>query len=267
MEFWSELLSAIASLAVICSAVFVGQQVRIMRKENSKKHQKQEFQSSFALSEYYAREIIPRIEALISMFRKIEYEEILSKSKNHNIDFFDINEYRKIYSKEDHEKISEIFDKPIKIGVEDGLQLLAWYQREDHHDSFLKYINYCSILKSNGAIEEDLQKEYAEYIGLRLNGLVVDTANKLEYFSMHFSTNFADDDVVFQSLHQTFLNIVELLYYNAALRNFKYSQKFYTHTFTLYKLWKTRLTTSEQEDENEMNKMRSKHSIPKIKKR
>jgi len=64
--------------------------------------------------------------------------------------------------------------------------------------------------------------------------------NKLEYFSMAFVHNVAEDDVVYQSLHQSFIKTVKLLYALIALRNEPPYDKFYINTIDLFLSWRKR---------------------------
>lgn len=59
---------------------------------------------------------------------------------------------------------------------------------------------------------------------------------------MHFTHNIADDTVIYQSLHQTFLDITEFLYYNISRLNTDGCSKFYVNTIALHNKWRKRKT-------------------------
>lgn len=61
--------------------------------------------------------------------------------------------------------------------------------------------------------------------------------NNMEYFSMNFTHKVADESVVFQSLHQTYLEAVQLLYYDISRNNRADGMQFYTNIVELYKIW------------------------------
>lgn len=67
--------------------------------------------------------------------------------------------------------------------------------------------------------------------------MVLRLLNNLEYFSMHFIHHTADDSVVYQSLHQTYLEMVSLLYSAIASQNKIGHEKFYTNVIDLYRIW------------------------------
>ena len=65
--------------------------------------------------------------------------------------------------------------------------------------------------------------------------------NKLEYIAMNFVSDIADDEIVYNSLHQLFFSYVELNYfYIAALNSNGKKDKFYMNIIELYKKWKTK---------------------------
>ena len=63
------------------------------------------------------------------------------------------------------------------------------------------------------------------------------TLNNMEFFAMHFTHKTADDSVVYQSLHQTYIKFVQLFYYNISINNMPDGQQYFTNILELYKLW------------------------------
>ena len=71
--------------------------------------------------------------------------------------------------------------------------------------------------------------------------------NKLEFFSMYFTSKLADESVVYQSLHQVFLSTVQELYGIIVYKNdVGGKDKYFTNIIELYRLWASR--------DEEMNK-------------
>lgn len=64
--------------------------------------------------------------------------------------------------------------------------------------------------------------------------------NSLEYFAMYFNTGVADEEVVYQSLHQTYLKIVRAMYFVIAQRNDSPKDMYYTNIINLYIKWSER---------------------------
>ena len=73
-----------------------------------------------------------------------------------------------------------------------------------------------------------------------MGNIVTESLNNLEFFAMHFSHGTADESVVYQSLHQTYLMMVYVLYYNIAVLNELEGSKYYTNVIELYKKWDQR---------------------------
>lgn len=54
---------------------------------------------------------------------------------------------------------------------------------------------------------------------------------------MHFKHKTADESVIYQSLHQTYLRSIPYLYYYIANANSDPSEKLYTNVIWLYEEW------------------------------
>lgn len=78
-------------------------------------------------------------------------------------------------------------------------------------------------------------------------GKIESTLNNLEWFSMHFKNGVADDDVVYQSLHQSFLETVRLLYTQIAVLNDIPYEKYFINTIWLYNNWKNKMGVKKKE--------------------
>ncbi len=62
--------------------------------------------------------------------------------------------------------------------------------------------------------------------------------NNIEYFAMNFAHGVADDSVVYRSLHQSYIDIMQLLYFNISNLNNSSSDKYYLNAIELYNKWK-----------------------------
>jgi hypothetical protein len=72
---------------------------------------------------------------------------------------------------------------------------------------------------------------------ISISELCSDLSNKLEYFCMYFNSKLADETAVYQSLHQTFLQVIPLLYYKIATANNSNHDKFFVHLIEQYNRW------------------------------
>lgn len=82
----------------------------------------------------------------------------------------------------------------------------------------------------NGISNDDLRFYYSHKIGQILN--------KLEAITMAFVNNIASSKVVYQSLHQSFFQIVTLLYFPLSKNNIQKKDHYYSSIITLFKEWR-----------------------------
>ena len=73
--------------------------------------------------------------------------------------------------------------------------------------------------------------------------------NNIEYFAMNFAHGVADDSVVYRSLHQSYIDIMQLLYFNISNLNNSSNDKYYLNAIELYNKWKSQ----KDRDINEKN--------------
>jgi len=91
--------------------------------------------------------------------------------------------------------------------------------------------------------------------------LVTRFINKLEWFSMAFTSRLANDKVVYQSLHQSFLEIVKLLYFRISYENNNTYDKYFVNIIHLFLRWRER----RENDIAGLNKIEAKNEAKKRK--
>ena len=119
--------------------------------------------------------------------------------------------------------------------------------------------------------EDELNKPLVELDDKRLKealyeehyNTIYDTKNKLEYFSMYFTSKVADSDAVYQSLHQTFLACITYLYFGIADINTDPKEKYYTNIIALFDIWNKKYMDSSmrQQELLKRKKMRDKEEF------
>ena len=70
-----------------------------------------------------------------------------------------------------------------------------------------------------------------------MSNLINRVLNNMEFFALHFKHKTADESVIYQSLHQTYLRSIPYLYYYIANANSDPSEKLYTNVIWLYEEW------------------------------
>lgn len=235
----SLLINSIASLFVIASAVFVGFQSKVFFNDYNKKHKKEEFENSFKLTQYYINNIIPQMSVILAVFKSIGVENILkNRLKNQVLSDFDNEEFQLIFEKT---TIQDLCDMIKKTKLEVLLPVLNIDRSKlpgclecDYHE-YLK----CNSEVKNKKQNEERSESYRKLLVSRFFAMLTDTKNEIEYFSMYFNSNLAEEEVIFDSLHQTFIDFVRMLYPFIAMHNTKsvHGRKYFSNTIELYKRW------------------------------
>nr|MDE6764427.1 DUF4760 domain-containing protein [Oscillospiraceae bacterium] len=94
--------------------------------------------------------------------------------------------------------------------------------------------------ENNGMTNTKYAVNYSKVMNAFMSNFISETLNNLEYFAMYFTHNIADESVIYQSTHQTYIEITELLYYHICQLNTPNSSKYYTNLIELYNIWKSK---------------------------
>lgn len=254
-----DVLSSLSSVAVIVSTLFVAVQVRLLFNDYKKRNKKEEFSKSFELTKFYTSKILPKMPKiqmlydLCGLMDKVQRikPSIKNFDKEECIQFVDPSQFK--------DELKKIYNEPIEIIILlhaefTGISMCAAFSEYDRYEKLV------SENKNKEVLLEQYKKRICEFILDELNV----AANDLEYFSMFFNSNLAESEVVYESLHQTFLAYVRLLFPIICYSNTRsdYSKKYYTHIRDLYVLWASKEVKKEVEQEAILDKLRNKN--PKI---
>lgn len=94
------------------------------------------------------------------------------------------------------------------------------------------------------ALETYYSVKDSNYVSFLIN----DTLNSMEAICMYFNYGVADESVVYQSLHQSFLATVKLLYVTIAERNLQGKDKYFTNIIQMYNRWNERYESKCKEE-------------------
>lgn len=264
---WNEKLFSIASsIAVVLSAWCVGKQVKVMKDDYLKKNEKEEFTKSFELTNYYINEILPSMEAILIVFTKIKFTDIVKKDENYDLVHFDKSEFHSIFTIDEQKKIFQLLHSDVdRTTLFIALEKCNPYTSCDLHIKCNQYVS-CVAKPGDKVSADKAAKNFDMCLNEEFKQIITRTLNKLEYFSMYFDTNLAEDEVVYASLHQTFLYLVQVLYPRIAVTNGAASQKYYTHTINLYKKWDERNKKNKEKEKKILEEVRSSDCSRRIKK-
>lgn len=223
LENVNNILQIIAAVAVILGA-FIGVWQYVLSAECERtKIENEKVEKAIQLSEYYKDNILYRIAIVKTVFKMIGVKNVLEKIRPSDMINFDCEELREHLSKADLKELNRKMDtEEIADIVCNVLELISDFKGQR------------SWVDVNGIKNAPDKTEYARRF---MSGMVNDLLNDMEYFAMYFTHGVADESVVFQSLHQTYVESVQLLYYNIAKNNEPNGKQFYTNVVELYRLW------------------------------
>lgn len=196
-------------------------------------------QKAIDLAHYYKDSILKKYPPIRYILDGSDIADILKKIPSENMHSFDSMELNKYISEEDKNKLHElqmsdkffealldaniIYDMKFKINKE--------IRSIEEKDDKTKRVTY--------AIDK------TPVVAAFMRNYLTETLNNMEFFAMHFYHNAADSSVIYQSLHQSYIEIVEYLYYFIAFENTNSVDKFYTNIIALYHKWKKEQVANE----------------------
>ena len=240
-------LSQIVSMIfVISSAIVAAWQYYVTSSAELSKIEMEQVQRAIDLSEFYKEKILNPYLAVYYVYQKSGILEILQTIEISKMKNFDKFELELLLSKEQIEKIKKIqYDENFVKAVIEANDVYG-----------------LNLHIKQRTIEIDAQKnvvqiEIQSLLTSFLSGFVSNILNDLEFFAMHFTHETADETVVFQSLHQTYITIVSQLYFSIAKKNIPTEGKYYTNIIELFAKWYER---SEEQKRNTLQNVRNETS-------
>lgn len=219
-------------------------------KNEITKFENDQVQKAIDLAEYYKDKILKNMVLINNVYTSAGMVDIMNKVKKSDLKNFDEHELDDIFTNSDKEDLKKI------MMSDEFCKSVGIIGRNHNIDVFDKRIEKDKdgkpICDENGNPKIYLKINKSKVSELFMNKVVVDTLNSLEFFSMHFVHNTANDSVVYQSLHKTYLDAVQVLYYNIAINNKSGGEKFFTNTICLYNKW--------QKKSQEIKKKEVEHS-------
>ena len=267
-------ISIIATIGTIIGLILVAKQLKDGREQiklNTKaleisnkslevNLQYQQREKAVELSKYFeeildTNTLIIELLSLTSLKEKIQKLELNNIEKNLFNDF-DIEELKDIFPDYDRNKTEYNYYELInKIPLEKMINAYQFFRPDKYYDeiqlcSSRNFIPYSKLDMKN--IKSDIEKNKLKGFNFKLSCLRKDiiadifsllsiNLNKLEYFSMNFISDIAEDEIVYPSLHQVFFAYVEISYiYIASKNKATIKDKYYTNIIKLYTKWKKR---------------------------
>lgn len=274
-----KIFDVIVKLATVGSALFVAyqaallkEQAVLLKKDYNLRNDKAETEKAIELAKFYEEKILRNNIPYIScVFKDASIEDMISCIKYTQLIEFDESEIDSILGQE---KIDEFTNKIENIDLEiliNGNNIL-------NEVSLNQFLNNLKIIRIDNIIndeskeqtaaekndeneeidtdnddirkeieeENDIYKYYEFKNRTQFISTIEDTLNLLEYFCMNFNSGIADESVVYQSLHQSFLAVIKMLYYFIATQNKTGKDKYYTNIIKLYNKWSKRYNRQQE---------------------
>ncbi|MBQ2848204.1 MAG: hypothetical protein IJE74_08100 [Clostridia bacterium] len=234
------ILSASADYIAICSCILLLVQVFFYVRDSRRNEHRARKEFALGLANNYANDLLIDMAFIQNVLAKHyneqtpqELSDILSNQSFENFTLTALKELDKLESYS-----NKIFKQAIKIDIikefsliynvigSDELEKLE----ENSKENFKKTKDgaFCSKNKLENEINQAATRKFKCFVSC--------TMNKLEYFAMSVNQNIAEGDMLYISLHQTFIRFVNYVYPFICTTNTEF-ELFYTNIISLYKKW------------------------------
>ncbi len=215
-------INIFAGIVMIVSIVVAVWQYILSSHAEKAKMDNERIQRAIDLSEYYKDNILNRFGVMKYMFQQLGIEDILKGIAPERMKEFNKLELEEVLSKAKQETIkTALGSKEVVDAIMDAEKI---YGIKFDLDQYIE----------NDEGEAKVKPFFPQAV---MSNVVNSLLNNMEYFAMNFAHETADESVVYQSLHQTYLEAVQLLYYNIAINNSTDGKQLFTNVVDLYKTW------------------------------
>lgn len=212
-----------------------------------KQNNKDDIKKAIELARRYEHEMLPLLSAVNSVYRKRPNFDKLQGKLNSERQVKDLQftsaEMHTLFNQEEIDQALSSID----INKMDTSSLLN--SRIIINKSYLNDQMFLSSQKLEGEEKEKFDSMFKKQLEIEFKSAKETLLNKLESFAMYFSNGIADEKIVYQSLHQTFISTILLLYFDIAKINTDPKDTFYINIVELFKIWNTRYMEKKKQEE------------------
>ena len=238
-----DVVQVLANISIVCTLLFGAYQIYLDKKERELQNRKQERLKAIDLAGLYSKELINNISYLSSVYEKAGIQEKLQKIKPIQLKKFDRAELEELFTLQEIKEIDEAMNNiDLKILMDEAYK--HFKNRKEHIVEFITDSAIHFKVKNEEAVstlDDDTFYKQNMLNDLYYNKIYIntlnDTLNTLEYFCMYFNSGVADEETIYQSLHQSFISMVQVLYFKISFRNYNGKDKYYTNIIDLYEKW------------------------------
>lgn len=242
----NNLMQIICSFCVVLGAIIgIWQYVLTSRAERNKINTDR-VEKAIQLASYYKDEILPKLSILRYVFMKSQVLDILSKIK-----VVDMKDFTK---EELQSQLSDYDSKKLETIMKSSSVIQAVIEAEVVFGLSLNVSQYISESEENGKKKINIEKPDAILMAF-MGNIVTELLNNIEFFAMNFTHKVADETVVYQSLGKTYIEMIQLLYYDIRKNNSIGKQRLFTNAIELYHIWYERQKEQNAEVRTSTNKI------------
>jgi len=224
----------------------VGNEIR--KKENAIK-----FAEDYALlldNVFFISEVYRKMGISKEIDSKLSEYVIKHKPKGLN---FDTKESSNVFGREDY---ASHIGEQINVKVLNVLPIyMQYYECSAEYDNLIRVL-LAKIRKKEELSETDIFE--LNKVLIVITDKITTTLNRLEAMCMLITSNIADEGTIYNSLHQTFLSYVELMYPIIADKNDSLTKRYYTNIIKVYNMWYNRGVEDRQKEEAQRSDLLNK---------
>lgn len=241
----------LASIYIIAGVIIAVWQYYNTTRTNMANMEITQIQRAIDMSEYYKDNILYKYPPIRDIFSTAGIQDIFDRCLGgHEFKSFDNAELSKFISESDRNKIEEKWNSAefiLAIIEADTIYNLDLKTEsfEDELNNVLEKIKNGETIEKGDKNGKKLAYDLSGIVSRFMVNYITETLNAMEFFAMHFNHNTADESVVYQSLHSSYIQIVECFYYVIARQNSDAAKRYYTNVIWLYGVWKTRAQEQE----------------------
>lgn len=220
----------VTSIFVISGVVIAVWQYYLSSKSSKTDLEIVQVQRAIDLSEYYKDNILRYYPAIYYIFSHTGITDILDTIKPEQMKEFDSQELNHIFTPAQINRLKELqkTDEFVKSVIE----------ANDIYNLHLKIHGSKREIEREGSIEITIAIDKFSVAIAFTSNLINDVLNNMEFFALHFKHHTADESVIYQSLHQSYFEIILYMYYYIAKNNTDPTNKFYTNVIWLFNKWR-----------------------------
>lgn len=243
LEKVSYIIQIISDIFVVLAGFVALWQYSYNKRKERDFRDKERVQLAVDIAKFYKENVLAHSRDLKAKLSQVGMLDIAESIKMEQIEHFDVHEIEQVYTGEQLEIIKKVREE---------------YRIENQVNE--KSVSYRPLgIKKNDefeqpevavSVEQEIVKIGEEYVRSMFEIL-----NNLEIFAMYFVHETADETVVYQPLHMSYLEIVRMLYYDIAYANRNGARKYYINTIILFNKWKKRAENKKNEEIFNMRSM------------